>query len=425
MSDNPTVVASGYSVNYKDLMQTEAEIHFNRECFDAPWEVTVQNIDAPNGAQPSAVCVKVLQSTDESGTGTSTYDGYDVIAQQSASHGSTCTLVQQADGSYVATGACPVWKCQPVQTGESRQPYSYRILVTGYIADGRFYSLENVISSKEKAMTYTGNDEDPASCEMEVTIPGISVPSVEFDPNGGTLRNGCIVVENNGAVTAGQISTRIPTWEGHTFDAWYTEAEGGARQTTGITNITGKRTLYAHWKMVVDPVGNAPTANDLTYNGEAQALVTKPGELPAGCEKIEYSLDGVDWTDDLPSAFDAGAYTVKVRYVGDGAHAYADGADVQATVRPKPITADDVDFNGPADFAYVYDTQATGDAMLSTKPHCKYSAGPPSERPPYTANAPQPPSPCKGALRFRACAAPASPAAQKPSPMGKVPRRGG
>ena len=305
----------------------------------------------------------MLQSTDKDGTGTSTYDGYDVIGQQSAGNGTTCTLVQQADGSYVAAGACPVPKWQPGQTGDSRQSYFYRILVTGYIADGRFYSLADVISSKDEAMTYTGNVEAPASRVMEVTISKISVPSVEFDPNGGTLPNGYIVVGKNGTVTAGQINARIPEWEGHTFDAWYTEAEGGARQTEDIINITGKQTLYAHWKMVVDPARNAPTANDLTYNGKAQALVTRPVELPAGCEKIEYSLGGVDWTDDPPTAVDAGAYTVKVRYVGDGAHAYADGADVQVTVKPKPITDGDVKFNGPADFAYVYATQATGDAM--------------------------------------------------------------
>ena len=51
MSDGPTDEASGYSVNYIDVMHTEAEIYFNKECFDAPWKVTVQSIDAPNGAQ--------------------------------------------------------------------------------------------------------------------------------------------------------------------------------------------------------------------------------------------------------------------------------------------------------------------------------------------------------------------------------------
>ncbi len=339
MSAGDTAAATGYSVNYIDAMHLQAEISFGQECFDAPWKVTVNSIDAPNGAKPDAVFVKVLYGTTAAGVDGGTYDGYDIIVQQSAGNGSTCTLVQQQDGSYVATGSFPVWKWQPGQTGEARKSYYHRILVTGYIANGTFFSLDNVISPKADAMVYTGS---AASRTMEVTISEISVPSVEFDPNGGTIQNGYIVVPKGGTVTAAQINAKVPVWEGHTFDAWYTEPKGGSKQSAGITNIQGKQTLYAHWKMVIDPTKNAPTAKDLTYNSQAQELVNAPSELPAGCKKIQYSLDGTNWTDDLPKAVDAGTYTVKVRYVGDGAHADADGADIKVTIKPKPLTSEDV-----------------------------------------------------------------------------------
>ena len=45
-----------------------------------------------------------------------------------------------------------------------------------------------------------------------------------------------------------------------------------------------------------------PTANALTYTGEAQPLVTGEGWL--------YSLDGVTYSAELPAAVNAGEYTV-------------------------------------------------------------------------------------------------------------------
>ena len=51
------------------------------------------------------------------------------------------------------------------------------------------------------------------------------------------------------------------------------------------------------------PTDAAPIANALTYTGEAQALVS-------GGEGWLYSLDGEAFTADIPTAVDAGEYTV-------------------------------------------------------------------------------------------------------------------
>jgi hypothetical protein len=55
------------------------------------------------------------------------------------------------------------------------------------------------------------------------------------------------------------------------------------------------------------PEVTAPTANELTYNGEAQELVTA-GSSTVG--KLSYSLDGENFSEEIPKATAAGKYTV-------------------------------------------------------------------------------------------------------------------
>ena len=55
------------------------------------------------------------------------------------------------------------------------------------------------------------------------------------------------------------------------------------------------------------PTVTAPTANTLTYNGNEQELVTA-GSTDFG--KVLYSLDGTNYSKDIPKATDAGTYTV-------------------------------------------------------------------------------------------------------------------
>jgi hypothetical protein len=58
------------------------------------------------------------------------------------------------------------------------------------------------------------------------------------------------------------------------------------------------------------PVATLPTPNALTYNGEAQALVSGDGEWL-------YSLDGENFNNELPTAVNAGDYTVFLKPAGD------------------------------------------------------------------------------------------------------------
>ena len=79
-----------------------------------------------------------------------------------------------------------------------------------------------------------------------------------------------------------------------------------------------------------------PTAvNNLKYDGTAKKLLAVPTtEKPAEYLKIEYSLDGNDWSAEIPSATAAGQYSVHVRYVGDINHENLTIDPISATIAP-------------------------------------------------------------------------------------------
>ena len=76
-----------------------------------------------------------------------------------------------------------------------------------------------------------------------------------------------------------------------------------------------------------------PHANELTYSGQPQPLVTKPEKLPEGYDKVLYSIDGgKTWTEEIPAGTEAGEYTVKVKYAGDDNHESFNGEDIPVTI---------------------------------------------------------------------------------------------
>ena len=95
----------------------------------------------------------------------------------------------------------------------------------------------------------------------------------------------------------------------------------------------------------------APTAKTgLTYNGESQALIVAGSALGA---TIEYKLGDGEWTTDIPTATDAGEYTVVYRAVADANYNVVDteqqltvtiaNADAQVTA---PTAKTGLSYNG-------------------------------------------------------------------------------
>lgn len=85
----------------------------------------------------------------------------------------------------------------------------------------------------------------------------------------------------------------------------------------------------------------APTAKTgLTYNGESQALIVAGSAVGA---TIEYKLGDGEWTTDIPTATDAGEYTVAWKAVADDNYA-VDETEKRLTITIAKI-ADSIDFS--------------------------------------------------------------------------------
>lgn len=96
-------------------------------------------------------------------------------------------------------------------------------------------------------------------------------------------------------------------------------------KSTNYEDITLTVNVNATNKLV--PTVTAPTANALTYNGAEQALVTA-GKTTGGT--MLYRLDDSEWSEQLPTAKNAGKYTVWYKVQGNAE--YADVAEQSLTV---------------------------------------------------------------------------------------------
>ena len=105
--------------------------------------------------------------------------------------------------------------------------------------------------------------------------------------------------------------------------------------SVGTVTVVIKSTNYEDITLTVNvnatnkllPTVTAPTANALTYNGTEQALVTA-GKTTGGT--MLYRLDDSEWSEQIPTAKNAGEYTVWYKVHGNAE--YADVAEQSLTV---------------------------------------------------------------------------------------------
>ena len=88
------------------------------------------------------------------------------------------------------------------------------------------------------------------------------------------------------------------------------------------------------------PTVTAPTANALTYNGAEQALVTA-GKTTGGA--MLYRLDDSEWSEQIPTAKNAGEYTVWYKVQGNAEYADVAEQNVTVTVAKKSVTVTALD----------------------------------------------------------------------------------
>lgn len=135
---------------------------------------------------------------------------------------------------------------------------------------------------------------------------------------------------------------------------YYKSADNGISHTVRVTDnndlkkpgkyvaqlIFNKKYLEAYFSVVdnskQDPTYTAPTANlGLTYNGREHILINA-GHTEGGI--MQYRLDGGTYSTTLPTATNAGDYTVYYKVVGDAAHNDTAEQSITVTIGKAPLT---------------------------------------------------------------------------------------
>ena len=118
--------------------------------------------------------------------------------------------------------------------------------------------------------------------------------------------------------------------------------------SVGTVTVVIKSTNYADITLTVNvnatnklvPTVTAPTANALTYNGAEQALVTA-GKTTGGT--MLYRLGDSEWSEQLPTAKNAGKYTVWYKVQGDAEYADVAEQSLTVTAAKKAVTVTALD----------------------------------------------------------------------------------
>ena len=113
--------------------------------------------------------------------------------------------------------------------------------------------------------------------------------------------------------------------------------------SVGTVTVVIKSTNYADITLTVNvnatnklvPTVTAPTANALTYNGAEQALVTA-GKTTGGT--MLYRLGDSEWSEQIPTAKNAGEYTVWYKVQGNAEYADVAEQSLPVTVAEKEVT---------------------------------------------------------------------------------------
>ena len=104
--------------------------------------------------------------------------------------------------------------------------------------------------------------------------------------------------------------------------------------------VKGSKYLVTYFSVVdnskQDPNYTAPTPNPgLTYNGKEQILIIK-GHVEGGI--MWYKLGGGRYSTELPTATNAGTYTVYYKVVGDASHNNTEEKSITVTIGKAPLT---------------------------------------------------------------------------------------
>ena len=152
--------------------------------------------------------------------------------------------------------------------------------------------------------------------------PTVNLPSTYY-ADGAKVEDGKLIlpIQKNDVKTTGSVGTVTVVIK-----------------STNYEDITLTVNVNATNKLV--PTVTAPTANALTYNGAEQALVTA-GKTTGGT--MLYRLGDSKWSEQLPTAKNAGEYTVWYKVQGNAEYADVAEQSLPVTVAKKAVTVTALD----------------------------------------------------------------------------------
>ena len=191
--------------------------------------------------------------------------------------------------------------------------------------------------TKETALTIV-ND-----CEKTYTVTLPALPTLETPKEYGTVTYGAPTVNLSSTYYADGAKVEdgkliLPIQKN---DVKTTGSVGTATvviKSANYEDITLTVNVNATNKLV--PTVTAPTANALTYNGAEQALVTA-GKTTGGT--MLYRLGDSEWSEQIPTAKNAGEYTVWYKVQGNAEYADVAEQNVTVTVAKKSVTVTALD----------------------------------------------------------------------------------
>ncbi len=269
-------------------------------------------------------------------------------------------VVTISDWTYGDAAATPVVTENP---GNGAVTYEYKLKTeddSEYTSDVPTNAGDYVIRAKVAGTTdYRSGSAcaDFTIAQKPITVNGITAENKDYD---GTT-NATLIYTNitiDGVLTGDTISVTATG----TFD----NANIGDGKTVTISNyaVTGDDkdnyvpALTGNQETTTANIGQgtaevtAPVANELSYTGSAQALVTA-GATTLG--ELLYSSDGTNYSTDIPTLTDAGTYTVYYKVIGNENFVGADVASVVVTIaKVTPVVTAPTAIGG---MIYIRDTE--------------------------------------------------------------------
>ena len=209
---------------------------------------------------------------------------------------------------------------------------NYALEQSSFTTTGSITKVAAPDFTKETALTII-ND-----CEKTYTVTLPALPTLETPKEYGALTYEISEIKLDGGYYTGgaKVENGKLTLPIQKNDVETTGSVGTVTvviKSTNYEDITLTVNVNATNKLV--PTVTAPTANALTYNGAEQALVTA-GKTTGGT--MLYRLDDPEWSEQIPTAKNAGEYTVWYKVQGNVEYADVAEQSLTVTVAKKAVT---------------------------------------------------------------------------------------